>query len=119
MNTARSLTQHHDSMPGTCRTNVSSNSSYYLGPTDVKTNYTAHLKLSLAASEAVTERAIRQLLCGTANRDRVKRLRRLTALAPLSANGGYVAVNSVLGQVSLYSSEIARFSSFYSDFCFC
>lgn len=57
----RGLVQHHDSVPGTMRTNVSLDSSFYIGKADVLTYYWSHLDDANDASTAVLTASLAKL----------------------------------------------------------
>ncbi len=61
---SRGLTTHHDSVPGTMRTNVSSNASFYIGNDDVRSDYEAHLYAAIGNATDVAARALAAMAAG-------------------------------------------------------
>jgi hypothetical protein len=88
----RALVQHHDSVPGTMRTAVSSNETFFIGNEDVKSNYSAILWQAQDAARTLLAQSMSNLIGSVSSGPD---LALVNSTMPMSAPGVVVLTNAL------------------------
>ncbi len=94
---ARALVQHHDSITGTMRTNVSSNTSFFIGDSDVKADYERQLHDAQQVARDVLAAALSARVAAPSGVSPTLTVLTPTSTLPLPSGSSMIVVFNALG----------------------